>query len=138
MDIKAKVLQAIEILQGAIAGEDGPVLVNLAVGRYLRYPDGKLVKAIKVDGKWVPAPEPEPEPEKPKPEFMWPLVDYSNSRYTIGTCKTCVSYYSELYQFGFPGLVAEIKRFWDKKDTFYQPIKDFMKDYPELFPCVDC
>jgi hypothetical protein len=85
------------------------------------------------EGQIIPkAPEPKPEPK----EVVWPVVDFS--KYTIGTCATCVSYHSLLSEYGYAGLVAEIKKYWDKRETFYQPMKDFMAKYPEFFPCKDC
>jgi|GEM_PF-3988063 len=83
-------------------------------------------------GQVFPTEEPTPAPAVE----VWPVVDYSE--YKIGACKSCVTYYGILNEHGFPGLVAEIRKYWDKQDTFYQPIKDFMRDYPELFPCKDC
>jgi hypothetical protein len=86
-------------------------------------------------GQITPEPKPEPKPEPS--EVVWPDVDFS--KYTPGTCKSCVTYYGILNEKGYAGLVAEIRSFWDKRETFYQPIKDFIKDYPQFFPCEeDC
>jgi hypothetical protein len=138
---QGKIEMAVRLLQEVLSGKtDELTFHNTPFGAFFRDRQGKTLPAIKVGSEWVIAPPEPPAPTvEPQPEVVWPVVDYSNPRYTIGTCKTCVSYYADLYKFGFPGFVAEIKKFWDKKDTFYPQIKDFMKDYPELFPaCVDC
>jgi hypothetical protein len=138
---QAKIKQAIGILQSLLVDEQAEyTFVGTFAGAMLRDQAGKLHKAVRDGDKWALAPpEPDPEPDKPKPEVVWPEVDYSNPRYTIGTCKTCVSYYSDLFKFGFPGFVAEIRKFWGQQEGFYQPIKDFIRDYPELFPkCETC
>ena len=138
MDIN-KVKQAIRLLNEAMTEDNAEMTFhNTPFGAFFRDRTGKAYPAIKVGSEWVIAPpEPPAPPEEPAPEVAWPVVDYSNPRYTIGTCKTCVSYYSELYKFGYPGLVEEIKKWWDKQATFYPQVKDFIRDYPELFPMSD-
>lgn len=103
--------------------------------------DAKLDKLQKVPGKnpfdvgpAAPVP-PKPEPAKPAAD-VWPVVDFS--KYQPGTCRSCVSYYDDLNRLGFAGFVAEIKKFWGQGITFSKPVLDFIKDYPQFFPCADC
>jgi hypothetical protein len=47
------------------------------------------------------------------------------------------SYYTYVKEYGGPkGLVEQIMYNIILKDTFYAPIKEFMKDYPSFFPGV--
>lgn len=65
---------------------------------------------------------------------MSPISEIDYSIYISNPTK---SYYSYVQEYGGPkGLTAEIMSHILMKDTFYDPIIDFMIDYPSFFPGV--
>ena len=139
--VKTKIGTAMGLLQSALDEmNDVAEIISTPMGTYQRdAATGKLVK-VKQDeyGKWIPVPVDEPEPEPETQEVVWPVTDFNDfvflgtesyAQYIRKHMKTCCD-----VKVGAAGLVSECKTYWDKRATFYEPIKQFIAMWPQYFP----
>lgn len=145
--VKVKVESAINLLKGILDDLSGvEAVIATPFGHYRKNAEtGKRERVEMRDGVWVPvevAPDTEPEPE-PKP-VVWPEAGLTCNDFTFSGTEAYAQYIRKHMKTccdakaGAAGLVAECRAYWEKRDTFYEPIKAFIAQWPQYFPCVEC